>query len=96
MRWTASKMRLGQRAKVALLDPEKEMTPRLLALGVLPGSVVVLRHVAPLGDPVAYEVGGQILSMRRSDAACMVLEDAPVSGGGDAAPPVGMTAPPTP
>jgi ferrous iron transport protein A len=47
---------------------------RLLAMGLVPGTCVTLIRVAPLGDPVEIRVRGYALSLRRAEAACLLLE----------------------
>ena len=49
---------------------------RLLEMGVLPGSVIEVVRIAPLGDPIAIKVRGYQLSLRRSEAA--LVEVTPV------------------
>jgi ferrous iron transport protein A len=41
---------------------------RLLDLGLLPGTPIVLLRRAPLGDPSIYELRGYQLCLRRSEA----------------------------
>ena len=40
----------------------------LMELGCAVGETVELRHVAPLGDPLAVAMGGQVVAMRRKQA----------------------------
>jgi len=42
---------------------------RLMELGLMPGTEVRFVKAAPLGDPIALEVEGRQLSLRREDAA---------------------------
>ncbi len=48
---------------------------RFMALGLVPGAVVTAMRAAPLGDPIEYAVKGSRVSMRRSDAASITLDD---------------------
>lgn len=41
---------------------------RLMAMGLTPGTCLLLKRVAPLGDPVEIEVRGFSLSLRRAEA----------------------------
>ena len=45
------------------------MRRRLLDLGFVPGSKVTANMSGPLGDPVAYEICGSLIALRRSDTA---------------------------
>ena len=51
-----------------------DLKSRLLALGLLPGSVVKVLRVAPLGDPMQIKVGTSLLSIRRSEAEYVSVE----------------------
>jgi Fe2+ transport system protein FeoA len=45
-------------------------------MGLLPGTAVEIVQVAPLGDPVEIEFNGMRLSLRKADAAAVVVERA--------------------
>ncbi len=47
---------------------------KLMEMGCLPGSVIKMNFSAPLGDPLSYDVAGYNLTMRRSEAAAIILE----------------------
>ncbi|MDA1028098.1 MAG: FeoA family protein [Bacteroidetes bacterium] len=47
---------------------------RLMEHGILPGTVVEIVRFAPLGDPVDIKVRGFHLSIRKEDAAQIILE----------------------
>ena len=49
---------------------------RLREMGVLPGVRITLVRVAPLGDPFAFKVRGSILTLRKRDAAHVLVEAA--------------------
>jgi len=49
---------------------------RLRELGVLPGVRITLVRVAPLGDPFAFKVRGSVLTLRKRDAAHVLVEAA--------------------
>ena len=42
---------------------------RLMEMGCVVGEEVKLKAVAPLGDPIAIEVAGYSLSLRKKDAS---------------------------
>jgi DtxR family Mn-dependent transcriptional regulator len=41
---------------------------RLLDLGFVPGTVVGVEFVSPVGDPTAYRVRGSVIALRRKQA----------------------------
>ena len=58
------------------LDGENVPT-RLLEMGLLPGTHVEVLRLAPLGDPMDLRIRGYRLSIRKAEAACVVLERDP-------------------
>lgn len=51
------------------------LSVKLMEMGCLPGTEVSVDLVAPFGDPIAIAVSGYCLSLRKNEAACIVLED---------------------
>jgi len=43
-------------------------------MGCLPGEVVTLELIAPLGDPIAINIGGYLLSLRKREAQYIKVE----------------------
>lgn len=50
-----------------------EMSVKLMEMGCLPGELVRVERVAPLGDPIAVSVSGYQLSLRKKEASTIVL-----------------------
>ena len=48
---------------------------RLFDLGVIPGAVIRRRYTAPSGSPIAFEVQGAIVALRKSDAKNLIIEE---------------------
>ncbi len=48
---------------------------KLMEMGCIPGEVVIVENVAPLGDPISIRVSGYSLSLRMDEANQIVLED---------------------
>jgi ferrous iron transport protein A len=71
---TLADMAVGDRARVARLDGQPELRHRLLEMGMTPGCWVRLVRVAPLGDPLDFELRGYHLSLRRDEASSVVIE----------------------
>jgi ferrous iron transport protein A len=59
---------LHQPATVVGVGGDRAFRRRLLELGLLPGTHIVLRNIAPLGDPLELELRGGRLSIRRAEA----------------------------
>ena len=41
----------------------------LMELGCVVGETLELRHIAPLGDPLAVSTGGYVFALRRAEAS---------------------------
>jgi Fe2+ transport system protein FeoA len=52
---------------------ERPFRRRLMEMGLTPGTRVALVNVAPLGDPLEIELRGGRLSIRRHEAAMVML-----------------------
>lgn len=53
---------------------DDELSLRLLELGCLPGEEIEVAHIAPLGDPIAINLYGHKLSLRKKEAECILLK----------------------
>lgn len=60
---------LGVRGVVMAVDVDSALRKRLVEMGVTPGVLIAVERIAPLGDPIAVEVRGYRLSMRKAEAA---------------------------
>jgi ferrous iron transport protein A len=46
---------------------------KLIEMGCIPGEQITLQHIAPLGCPYAFEVNGTLVSLRKSEAAHVLI-----------------------
>ena len=46
---------------------------KLMEMGCLPGEVIKVERIAPLGDPMAIAVAGYTLSVRLSEADTVIV-----------------------
>lgn len=53
---------------------DHQLSLKLMEMGCIPGTEVVLELVAPLGDPLAIRVAGYHLSLRKEEAASIIIE----------------------
>ena len=51
-----------------------EMSVKLMEMGCLPGESVTVSRIAPLGDPIAINVSGYQLSLRKREASTIILK----------------------
>jgi ferrous iron transport protein A len=52
---------------------------KLMEMGCVPGELVTVDHVAPLGDPICIAVAGYMLSLRLNEAELIWVEKPGVS-----------------
>lgn len=51
-----------------------EMSVKLMEMGCLPGEEISIQRIAPLGDPIAINVSGYQLSLRKREASTIILQ----------------------
>lgn len=71
-----SQLSVGDSARVLRVAGDADVRGRLLEMGMTPGVTVRLVRAAPLGDPIEVLVRGYHLSVRKSEAAAVEIEDA--------------------
>jgi ferrous iron transport protein A len=49
---------------------------KLMEMGCLPGELVCIKKIAPLGDPISIKVSGYMLSLRLNEAETILVEEA--------------------
>ncbi len=73
-----AELALGQSATVREVSGPRAFRRRLLEMGLIPGVEVKIVTVAPLGDPLQIQVRGGQWSIRRAEAAeILIVEPAP-------------------
>ena len=73
---TLKEMEVGQWAQVLRVGGTGALRQHILDMGVIPGTVVYVAKLAPLGDPMELRVHGYALSLRKADAAMIEVEQA--------------------
>jgi ferrous iron transport protein A len=48
---------------------------KLFSMGLTQGSIVTVKRLAPLGDPVEVEVRGNKASLRKKEASVILVEE---------------------
>ncbi|MBO4989831.1 MAG: ferrous iron transport protein A [Clostridia bacterium] len=74
MEKTLDLFQIGEEGVIKKVGGEGGIRRRLFDMGVTPGAKVLLRKRAPLGDPMEVTVRGYELSLRKSEASCVVME----------------------
>ena len=70
---TLNELEVGKTAKVVRLNGEGAVKRRIMDMGLTKGTAVKVRKVAPLGDPIEITVRGYELSIRKDEAAGIVV-----------------------
>jgi len=65
---TLDELKVGQTGTVTAITGDGPIVQRLMALGLLEGSVIRVLRRAIGGDPIEIEVMGYALSLRREEA----------------------------
>ena len=68
METTLDALEKGRTATVIELTNAGAERRRMLDLGILPGTPIVLEMISPLGDPHAYRIRGTVIALRRQQA----------------------------
>ena len=73
---TVNDLQIGEQGVISIVGGEGALRLRFLDMGLIPGTVVRLQKVAPMGDPIQIQVRGYELTIRREDARMIGLEEA--------------------
>ena len=71
-----SDLKEGKSAKILQIDGKGALRHHLLDMGLTPRTVVTLRKVAPMGDPIEIELRGYELTLRLAEADQIEVEPA--------------------
>lgn len=71
---TLKDVKVGESATVRKLHGEGATKRRIMDMGLTRGTQLLVRKVAPLGDPMELNVRGYELSVRREDAEMIEVD----------------------
>lgn len=69
-----SELKAGQRGRIQGFEAS-DLELKLMEMGCIPGEMVVVEKIAPLGDPISIRIAGYSLSLRKDEAMQILLED---------------------
>ncbi len=72
---TLDSLKPGQSGVISAVGGEGALRLRLLDMGLIPGTAVAVRKIAPLGDPMEINIRGYELTLRLEDAAAITLSE---------------------
>ena len=69
-----SELLVGQKGIIHSFEKD-DIFIKLMEMGCVPGEKVRVIQVAPLGDPISIAVSGYTLSLRKSEAGSIFVEE---------------------
>lgn len=69
-----SELAVGHKAMIHSFEKD-EIFIKLMEMGCVPGELVKVIQVAPLGDPISISVSGYNLSLRLNEANSIFIEE---------------------
>ena len=75
---TLDQLPIGKEARILTVGGQVALRRRLLDMGLTPHTKVMVRKVAPMGDPIELHVRSYELTLRLDDAQKIEIEEEPV------------------
>lgn len=68
-----SDCKIGEKVEVSKIE-DGNIAPKLIEMGLTEKLITQVVLVAPLGDPIAIDINGFILSIRKSEASKVLVK----------------------
>lgn len=52
---------------------DSDISIKLLEMGIMPGKTLTLLYIAPLGDPLAFQLGDSMIALRKQEAKLILV-----------------------
>jgi Fe2+ transport system protein FeoA len=75
---TLRDLSIGNSGRILKIGGEKVLRRRLLEMGITPRTIVTVKKVAPMGDPIEILLRGYVLTLRMEDARQITIEEVAV------------------
>ena len=75
---TLDQLPIGKEPRILTVGGQGALRRRLLDMGLTPHTKVMVRKVAPMGDPIELHVRSYELTLRLDDAQKIEIEEEPV------------------
>lgn len=72
---TLKDAKVGKTYKVLKIHGHGPLKRRIMDMGITRGTPIFVRKVAPLGDPVQFNIRNYELSLRREDSSLIEVEE---------------------
>ena len=73
-----SEVGIGKKAIIRSFEND-DIFLKLMEMGCIPGEVILVEQIAPLGDPISITVSGYQLSLRLNEAENILVEEIPTT-----------------
>lgn len=74
MKITVDCLKPGERGIIKNIGGKGAIRRRLIDMGITPNTEIMLRRIAPFGDPIQINIRGYELSIRKADAKEIIIE----------------------
>ncbi len=71
---TLKSLKPGESGIISVVKGKGLIKRRLMEMGIIKGTTIVVEKVAPLGDPIEVKIKGYNLSLRKEDAENIMIE----------------------
>lgn len=78
MKKRLSELKVGKQAIIKEFEND-DIFLKLMEMGCIPGELVKVDQIAPLGDPISITIAGYHLSLRIDEAEMIWVEDVPIN-----------------
>ena len=68
-----SEFTIGDEGEVKQVNGEGRIRRRLFDMGITPGAKIVMKKLAPFGDPMEVTLRGYELTLRKSEADYVIM-----------------------
>lgn len=72
---TLADLEIGKSAKIISVSGKGATRQHLLDMGIIPGTIIKFKKLAPLGDPMEFTLRGYSLTLRKEDAQTIKVEE---------------------
>jgi ferrous iron transport protein A len=74
MERTLKQLKPGEKSTIIKVGGERAIKRRMMDMGITRGAEVLVRKVAPLGDPIEVNIRGYELTLRKTEAENIIIE----------------------
>ncbi len=69
-----SQLKTGQKGRVVKVSTKGLVRRRIMEMGIITGTEILVKGFAPLGDPMELGIKGYNLSLRKAEASEILVE----------------------